>query len=327
MTTKRRNLLKAGFGAFAFAALSPRVRAQSRPKRIAFLWNGKEGDPVLSERVATFKSAMRDMGYNDGKDYVVEQRFADNDLARLPALARAVVGSKADIIIGGGSQTVRAARDATREIPILTTIGGDHVAEGWATSLSRPGGNVAGLTSLSDQLYPKRLELLRQIVPALQRVGILHDVTGESGVHSLPPLVAKLGLQPILVSLGNDDVAAAFASLRRAQVQGLLVSQSGTVIALKSSITDHAARQRLPAVYPLSVFVDAGGLASLSTNILDLYRRLPVYVDKIFKGAKPGDLPIEQPTRFELIVNLRTAKALGLSIPQTVLLQADKVIE
>ena len=145
--------------------------------------------------------------------------------------------------------------------------------------------------------------------------------------HTLQTLITKLGLLPIVASLGKDDVAGAFASLQRARAQGLIVPQSSISIALKASITQHAASHRLPAVYPLSVFVDAGGLASLSTNILELYRRLPVYVDKIFRGAKPGDLPIEQPTRFELIVNLRTATALGVSIPQTVLLQADKVIE
>ncbi len=323
MTTKRRNLLKASLGAIAIAAFSPRARAQSRPKRIAFLWNGKETDPVLSQRVATFKSSMRELAYNEGRDYVVEQRFADNDLARLPALAKGLVDAKVDLIVGGGNQTVRAARDATREIPILTTVS----AEGLATSLSRPGGNVTGLTSLSSDLYPKRVELLRQIVPTLQRVGILNDVMAEPVVQTLQALIVKLGLQPIVASIGKDDVAGAFASLQRLQAQGLIVPQTSSLIALKSSITQRAASHRLPSVYPLSVFVDAGGLASLSTNILDLYRRLPVYVDKIFKGAKPGDLPIEQPTRFELIVNLRTAKALGLSIPQTVLLQADKVIE
>ena len=270
---------------------------------------------------------MRDLGYAEGRDYVIEQRFAENDLPRLAPLAAELVAAKVDAIVTGGNATVRAARGATRDIPILTTVSSDVVAAGFAASLSRPGGNVTGFSSFTNELYPKRMELLRHTVPTMRRMGLLYDAQSEKGQRALEPFARKLELEAIPVLVSSSDVEASFKKLQGAQAQGLIVFQSGTTIALKESITRHAAAYRLPAMYPLSVFTEAGGLLSYSEEVLDVYRRLAVYVDKILKGARPGDLPVEQPTKFDLVVNLRTARALGITIPQSVLLQASRVIE
>jgi putative ABC transport system substrate-binding protein len=309
------------------ASLPSVTHAQTRPRRIGFLWNGLADDPVLAQRVTVFKAAMRALGYAEGRDYVIEQRFAANDLPRLPALAADLVAMKVDAIVSGGGATIRAARDATRDIPILTTVSSNLVAAGFVSSLSRPGGNITGLTSLTSELYPKRLELLQQIVPAMRRLGILYDAQSTNVSRTLEPVSRKLGLQTISATVDKGDVQSAFRTLQRASAQGLIVGQSGGTIALKQAIAQQAASHGLPAVYPLDVFAEAGGLISYSENTLDLYRRLAGYVDKIFKGIKPADLPVEQPTKFELVVNMKTAKALGIAIPQSILVSADRVIE
>jgi len=227
-----------------------------------------------------------------------------------------------------------AARNATREIPIIFANAGDPVGSGLAASLRRPGANGTGLsTGVASELYTKRLDLLRQILPAMRRVGFLYQ---PDNISDLPALAqfesdcAKLGFKPLRAPVGKaEEVTAAFDKLRRDKVQGLIVTGSITNLsnASRDSIITQAAKHRLPAIYLLDSDVEAGGLISYGASFLDLWRRAATYVDKIFKGAKPGDLPIEQPIKFDLVINMKTAKALGIKIPGSVLVQATKVIE
>jgi putative ABC transport system substrate-binding protein len=224
-----------------------------------------------------------------------------------------------------------AAHKATREIPIVIATIGDPVGIGLAASLAQPGGNVTGLTTLASELKSKHLDLLRQLVLGTRRAGYVYNpdnASSERGWKSFDSDCRKLQIKPISARLRKaEDIAAVFDTLRGEQAQGFVVSNGSTNIALLNHIIENAQKHRLPAVYPHEEFVIAGGLLSYNANDRDLYRRSAAYVDKIFKGAKPGKLPIEQPTKFELFVNLKTAKALGIKIPQSILVRADKVIE
>jgi ABC-type uncharacterized transport system substrate-binding protein len=242
------------------------------------------------------------------------------------------VALKVDVIVSSGTPSAIAARNATRDIPILITTAGDPPGSGLAISLSRPGGNVTGLTQgVGLELYSKRLDLLRQIVPDMRRVGFLYDPDNAANAKGSSRFEAdcqKLGLKALRAPARNaEEISAAFNALKRDQAQALIVTAASTFVPLQQRILEHAASYRLPAVYPVGATAEAGGLISYGTNFPELYRRAAAYADKIFKGAKPGDLPIEQPSKFELVVNLKTAKALGITIPQSILVSADKVIE
>ena len=272
---------------------------------------------------------MHELGYAEGRDYAIESRSARNDLSRLPALAAELVALKVDLIITQLTPSALAARKATREIPILITPAGDPVGSGLAASLSHPGGNVTGLTSLSAELYPKRLDLLRQILPRMRRAGFLYNPDSPADQLSLKQFESacgKLNINSIRAPARNgDEIASAFQTLSREKAQGLIVT-GGSMLGLRGKIIEHAAKNRLPAMYARSVFAESGGLIAYGPDYPGLYRRGAAYADKIFKGAKPGDLPIEQPTTFELVINMKTAKALGIKIPDVIMLRADKVI-
>ena len=303
------------------------AQAQSRVRRIGFLW---ERD--APGNLAAFKRGMQELGYTEGTSYAIEHRSAQNENARLPALAAELVALKVDLIVSSGTPSAVAAHKATREIPILITSTGDPIGSGLAATLARPGGNVTGLTqNVGQDLTTKRLDLLRQIVPGMRRVGFLYDPDNAATVSGLRQFEAdcsKLELKSFRAPVRKaEDIAAVFDTLTRNQAQGLQVSNPSTFAAWRQSIIEHAARHRLPAIYSPRGHVEAGGLISYGPNFSDLYRRAAAYADKIFKGARPGDLPIEQPTKFDLVVNLKTAKALGIAIPQALLLSAEKVIE
>jgi putative ABC transport system substrate-binding protein len=330
MTTRREFLI-----AFAGAFIAPvSALAQKRGKvwRIGFL---KESEPVdYAALLDAFKLGLRELGYVDGRDYMLEQRAASNDVARLRALAAELIALKVDLIVSTGTPSAMAARDATREIPILITTVGDPIGSGLAASLRRPGGNVTGLTQISSELVSKRLDLLRQIVPGLSRVGFLYDPNNTSGVLQLKQLqldCVKLGYTLIAAPVRKEEeIAAAFSALQRDKAQGLIVSNAAWFWfrTSQASIIQQAAKYRLPAVYAGgSLWSESGSLVTYSVNSPDLYRRTAAYADKIFKGEKPGELPIQQPTKFELEINLKTAKALGLAIPPSVMVQATRVIE
>jgi len=326
MNNRRKLVLGLGAGALVqpFATFA---QQQGKVRRIGFLL---EYDlPVRN--IDAFKAGLRELGYVEGRNYTIEQRSAQADTARLPALAAGLVALKVDVILSTGTPSAMAARTATREIPILITAVGDPIRTGLAATLSRPGGNVTGLTSLVTDLYTKRLDLLRQMLPGMRRVGFLYDpdnLAGAIGFTQFETDCGKLGFRSVRASVRKaGDIAAAFSTLKRDKAQGLIVTPTGINLASKESIIELAARQRLPTVYSASIFTESGGLFSLAPNEPDLYRRAAAYADKIFKGAKPGDLPIEQPIKFELIVNTKTAKALGIKFPNSILVQATSVIE
>jgi putative ABC transport system substrate-binding protein len=328
MNNRRKLLVALGVSVVA-TPLSSFAQQQGKIWRVGFLWEGEQSDYV--QYIDAVNAGMRELGYVEGKDYAIEHRSAQNDLARLPALAAELIALKVNVIVPAGTSSAVAASKATREIPILIAIIGDPIGSGLADTLRRPGANVTGLTNLASELFTKRLDLLRQILPDMRRVGFLYNPDNAANVLGLKQFelgCTKLGFQSIRARVRKaDEIASTFNALHREKAQGIIVTNASTNIAWRASIIEHAAKHRLPAVYGQNLFADSGGLLSYAANYPDLYRRTAAYADKIFKGAKPGDLPIEQPTKFELIANLKTAKALGIKIPNTILLQATKVIE
>jgi putative ABC transport system substrate-binding protein len=277
-----------------------------------------------------FRQGLRDLGYVEGRNIVIDYRDAEGKLERLPALAAELVALKVDIILGAGSLLAVAAKQATKTIPIVFAVSPDPVTDGLVTSLSRPGGNVTGLSSLAPELVGKRLELLTQAIPGISRVAVLWQ-PGGGGDRTLQ--AAEAAAQALVVHLqfvearGPADFDRAFLDMTNARAGALTVFGGAMFLNERRRLVGLVAKNRLPAVYVLREFVDAGGLMSYGPNIADNYRRAATYVDKILKGAKPGDLPVEQPTKFELVINLKTAKSLGITIPQSVLGRADEVIQ
>ena len=334
MISRRQVVIALGAGALApFAYLAP-LASFAQPRkvwRIGFLLAFEPSYYTLW--IDAFKAGMSALGYAEGRDYVIELRSYHSDSARLPALAAELVALKIDMIVSTSTGSALAASKATREIPILTTNAGDPVGNGLAASLRRPGGNVTGLTSLSAELYTKRLDLLRQLLPRMRRVGFLYNPDPKSQIDALNLArfeadCGKLQLQPIRAPARNaEEIASAFKILARDKVQGLIVTTGSTNSNSQARIIELAAKQRLPAVYARRDWAEAGGLLSYAPDYSDLWRRAAAYADKIFKGAKPGDLPIQQPTLFEFVLNMKTAKALGLKIPGSILVQATRVIE
>jgi putative ABC transport system substrate-binding protein len=276
---------------------------------------------------------LRELGYIEGQNIAIEYRYGEGKLDRLPGLAAELVRLKVDIIVVGGDPGIRAAKNATKTIPIVMTgPGSDPVEAGHVESLARPGGNVTGLTTLSRGLGGKRLELLKEAVTKVARVAVLYDPAEPRGVHEvkedLPVAARALGLtvQPWEVR-GADGFEKVFAALNKERPDGLYVSGGALMNNHQKRTADFALKTRLPSTYNNKQSVDAGGLMSYGADLADSYRRVAYYIDKILKGAKPADLPIEQPTKFELVINLKTAKQIGVTIPQKVLARADKVIK
>jgi putative tryptophan/tyrosine transport system substrate-binding protein len=281
-------------------------------------------------RIEAFREGLRQAGYTDGQNTAIESRYAEGKLNRLPDLAGELVRLKVDVIVVGGSTATRAAKNATKEIPIVMAHGSDPVELGYVTSLARPGGNITGLTHLAPELGGKRLELLKEIIPRLSVVAVLTDPgTGGHGpqIKELEVAAPVLGLQlrPMEVRAANE-LESAFSGMTAGRAQALIVLQQPTLDRLRARIVDLASKNRLPAMYPNSEYVETGGLMSYAADIVAMFRRTAVYVDKILKGTKPADLPVEQPIKFEFIINLKAAKQIGLTIPPTVLARADRVI-
>jgi putative ABC transport system substrate-binding protein len=274
------------------------------------------------------RKGLRDLGYVEGRNPVIEYRSADGRAERFPDLAAALVRLQVDLILARGTPATRAAKEATGTIPVvMATMGNPHPL---VASFAHPGGNLTGVTTFSTELTGKRIELLKELVPRLSRVALLHNMDNTAAPpewQETKTAARALGLQAELFDVRRqDDLGRAFDRVARQHVDALLIRADGLTQLHQQTIVDWAARNRLPAAYPAREFVEAGGLMAYAVNYPDLYFRLARFVDKIFKGAKPGDLPIEQPTKVELVVNLKTAKALGLTIPQSILGQADEVI-
>lgn len=280
---------------------------------------------AFASRIEAFRKGLRDHGYVEGRNLVYVYRYAEGKLDRLPDLAADLVALKVDIIMTASPPAVRAAQKATSTIPIIFAAVGDPVAAGFAKSLARPGQNLTGLSVLSSELDGKQLELLKEAIPKASRVAIL---LGESPRTELEIAAQVLRIQLILLPVRElGDFEPAFETARKENAHALLASPSPVLNPVRERIVEFAAKNRLPAMYGGSEFVDAGGLMSYAPSYTDLFRRAATYVDKILKGAKAADLPVEQPTKFELVINLKTAKALGLTIPQSLLVRADRIIQ
>src|SRR5215510_1902008 len=288
---------------------------------------------TLSSQVArmeAFRQGLREIGYVEGKNVVIDWRSADGKLGRLSALAAELVRLKVDIIVTTGPTPTRAAKEATSTIPIVLTNDPDPVANGFVVSLARPGGNITGLSSFAPELSGKRLEILREVVPKLSRVAVLGTSTrtGSAQVQKeIEPAAKafKVQLQYLDVS-DSKAIETAFLAASKGRADGVLTLPSGSLFSQRPKIADLAVKNRLPAIYYQRQFVEDGGLMFYGVSVTDLDRRAATYVDKILKGAKPADLPVEQPTKFEFIINLKAAKQIGLTIPPNVLARADRVI-
>ena len=328
--TNRRTFLTVLAGGLLAVPLAAGAQQAARIARIGYL-AGSLADPHLPE---AFRRGLRDLGYVERRNVVIEYRDAEGKLERLPVLAAELVALKVDVIVVASTAHALAAKQATRILPIVFASSPDPVASGLVTSLSRPGGNVTGLSSLAPELVGKRLELIKQAVPAVSRVAVLwqpggfgertdNDMLKRAEVSAL-----TLGVRPQFVQArGPADFDRAFSEMTGWRAGALTVLPSTMFLIEERRLVDLAAKKQLPAVYPSREFVDSGGLMTYGPDLADLFRRAATYVDKILKGAQPGDLPVEQPTKFELVINLKTAKALGLTIPPSLLQRADQVIE
>jgi putative ABC transport system substrate-binding protein len=288
-----------------------------------------------SPRAEGIRLALRKLGYIEGQNIAIEYRYAEGRRDRAPELAAELVRLKVDIIVvASGDQWIRAAKNATKTIPIVMAgQGSDPVRAGHVESLARPGGNVTGLTALTRELGGKRLELLKEAVPKISRVAVLYDPANPASSHEVKELLPadaralKLTIEPWEIR-AVDDLEKVFAALNKQRPDGLYSLDAGGVLRPnRKRIVGFALKSRLPSVSSSEEFVDAGGLLSYGADLSDNYRRVAIYVDKILKGAKPADLPVEQPTKFELVINLKTAKQIGVKIPQSLLYRADKVIK
>jgi putative tryptophan/tyrosine transport system substrate-binding protein len=318
--------------AFVLAVAGAVAQAQQPTKipLIGYLTNASLS--AVSARLEAFRQGLRDLGYIEGKNIVIEWRSGEGNRDRQRALAAELVRLKVYVIVAGGSGDIRAAKEATTTIPIVMINGGDAVGSGFVASLARPGGNITGLSNLRPELSGKRLELLKEIVPRLSRVAIFVSSTSQDDYAQIlkeldlaaGPLGAKLQYLDIL---SPKDVETAFRSAVKERAGAVLFRVPGPILSSqRPQIAELAVKSRLPAIYERAEEVEAGGLMSYGLSFTDLDRRAAVYVDKILKGAKPADLPVEQPKKFELVINLKAAKQIGLTIPPNVLARADKVI-
>jgi putative tryptophan/tyrosine transport system substrate-binding protein len=313
----------------AAVAWPPAARAQQPRKvwRIGVLQPGAPPEPMLE----TIKDGLRDLGYMEGRDIVFEVRWAEGKHDRLAGLAAELVGLKVDVIHAFTTSPALAVRSATATIPIVFSAVGDPVGTGLVASLARPGGNATGLSAMATELSGKRLEILREIVPSISSVAMLWNDTNPSMVlraNETLDAAAKLGIT--VQSIGVHDLVGfetAFKAISDGGAAALLILADPFTRAHRKQIVDFAALRALPAIYEIREFVDTGGLICYGPSLLAMHRNVAGYLDKIFKGAKPSDLPVQQPTKFDLVVNMKVAKVLGLTIPQSVLIRADEVIE
>jgi len=324
----RRALLLGASAALLAAPLAAPPRAAGNGPRVGFLFYGAPGP---SPELDAFQRGLRDLGYLEGQNITVDYRFAAGELQRLPALAAELVRLKVNVIVAPGTPASMAAKNATSTLPIVFVGVADAAGAGLIASIARPGGNATGLTSISAALGGKRLELLKVVAPKATRVAVLYNPADQSNVLVLTELQKSsralgLTLQPLAVR-GPGEFEGAFASMSRERAQALFVAAGVLTTEHRKSLVALAARSRIPAMWGERQFVEAGGLMSYAVDFYDEIRRSATYVDKILKGAQPGDLPVEQPTIFELVINLKTAKALGLSVPQSLLSRADQIIE
>jgi putative tryptophan/tyrosine transport system substrate-binding protein len=311
------------------APLATEAQQAAKTARIGYLSINLTANPRGLE---AFRQGLRDRGYVEGRNVVIEYRDAEGKLERLPALAADLVALRLDVIVPNGAAATQAASHATKTIAVVGVAMGDPVGSGFAVSLARPGGNITGLATFDSlKIIGKNLELLKEAVPGISRVAVLRNPSNPAHravAQEVEAAARRLAvqLQPLEAS-GPNELGGAFAAMTRVRAGALLVVPDAIFFGYRTQLVDLAAKHRIPTMYGQTEFPEAGGLMSYGSNISDQFRRAAYFVDKILKGAKPGDLPVEQPTKFELVINLKTAKALGLTIPQTLLLRADQLIE
>jgi ABC-type uncharacterized transport system substrate-binding protein len=315
-------------------ALTPlAVEAQQAAKvyRLGLLGSSPPNSPGGRLAWEGFFQGMRELGYIEGQNILVEGRWYGERTDRLPALAAELVRLKVDIIVAGAAPAPEAARRATATIPIVMAIHNDPVGSGLVASLARPGGNVTGMSALAPELIGKRPQLLKESIPGISRVAVLSNPSIPSEALLLKEAKVAAGLVKVQLQLlearAPGDFAGAFSAMTKERADGVIIITSSMFYAERRRIAKLAAESRVPAIYGVKEFAEAGGLMTYGIDVHESFRRAATYVDKILKGAKPADLPVEQPTKFELVINLRTAKALGLTIPQSVLIRADELIQ
>ena len=326
---------KAGWSSILVAALLLTVGAMAeaqQPTKIPLIGSLSGSAPSTSPaRREAFRQGLRELGYVEGKNIAIEQRYAEGKFDRLPALAAELVRLKVDIIVTAGPQTTRPAKQATSTIPIVMAQDPDPVGNGFVASLARPGGNITGLATFAPELSGKQLELLKETVSKLSRVAVLWNPQDQMSTLSWneiqpPGRSLKVRLHSIEVR-NSSDFDRAFEDTTRARVGALAIMPAPVFVVNLKRIADFAVKSRLPSIFHVAEFVDSGGLVSYGADRSDMFRRAATYADKILKGVKPADLPVEQPTKFEFVINLKTAKQIGLTIPPNVLARADRVIK
>jgi len=330
VSRRRQILIALGSGAL-IAPYASLAQQNNKIRRIGFLVAAARPPSIDAHYMGAFVRGLRDLGYVEGKNFVIEWRFADGNYQRLPALAGELVGLNVDVLVTGGTAANSALQKATTTIPIVNATMSDPVGNGFAKSLTHPGGNITGLALATTDMSPKHVELLRLIVPKLTSLGVLVNLGNSAHpavAKSITTNAQRLGIKVRILDARNaDGLTRNFSIMKQERTEAVIAVVDAFFISQRREIAELALKNNLPSMFSAQEHVEAGGLMSYGQNLADHYRRAAAYVDKIFKGAKPGNLPIEQPAVFSLTINSKTAKALGLEIPQELLLRADKVIE
>jgi putative ABC transport system substrate-binding protein len=314
-------------GALLFALSFP-VGAQ-QPKQTFRIGIMQSGSPASNaSRIAALRDGLRELGYVEGQNIAIDYRYAEGKTDRFPVLAAELVRLKPDVLVTSGSPGIRALMKETDNIPIVMAAIGDAVGSGFVKSLAQPGGNVSGLSFLDSDISTKRLEILKETLPRVTRVAVLrHRASGKQSLETTLAVAHALKLKVQVIEVqGADDFDGAFAAARKGRAEAINVLASPILYAYRKELVDLTTKHRWPGMYENKEFVEAGGLLSYGANLDDLFRRAATYVDKILKGAKPADLPVEQPMKFEFVINLKTAKQIGVTIPPNVLARADRVV-
>jgi putative ABC transport system substrate-binding protein len=326
---RRREFITLLGGAAAWPLAARAQQPAAKVPRIGFLGNSTAD--LEANLVGPFRDGLRALGYEEGRNIVIEYRWAEGEYERFPALIAELVASNVDVIVTAGTPASLAVKKATTTIPLVMVAVGDPVATGLVASLARPGGNITGLTSISSEMEGKRLELLREVVPKVSHIAVLWNAASPIQVIEEGEVRAAAGVLGIkMLSLGvrtREEIDDALATIIQERPDALLVLADRLFLHHRTRIIAFAAQERLPGVHAYRELIEAGGLMSYGPSYADMHRRAAAYVDKILKGAKPADLPVERPVKFELVVNLKAAKALGLTIPPSVIFRADEVIE
>ena len=311
-------------------ALNYSAQAQQSPKisRIGYL--GAFTPSASAPLLEAFRQGLRELGYIEGRNILIDYRWAEGSPDRFPALIGELINLRVDVVVTQSNAAVAALQQRTKTIPVVAAGMGDPAESGFVASLARPGGNITGFSNQAEEYAGKWMELLQEAMPKTSRVSVLaisHTVSHRTYWANIEAVARALKVTPQRQEVaGPDEIERAFAIIVKSRPQGLIVLPHAVTIERRTQIVDLAAKNRLPGMYPFSLFAEAGGLMSYGTNLADLHQRAAIYVDKILKGAKPGNLPVEQPTKFELVVNLKTAKQIGVTIPRSVLYRADRVI-